>query len=195
LENLEFLCEILLKRVPITLTAIDWLCVHYSIHANVKYVIQDGDKEKKIELGKDHKKNLDLFSRKYFGVFCRHERILISFTSRLLEKYLLPGTNDGSIHWIKKMIIGTRSIENRIHYYLVTSFGQLLFFYWAFNVGVIHYCSLHLREILSHHRKKKGQPKKAGKRRRFCESPIRAPQVKNDLLNILQDENGLTSNI
>lgn len=193
IRNLEFLCKILLKKVPITLTDIDWLCIGYSIEYPVKYsVIRDG-KSVLIDVGKDHKQNLSMFNRKHFGAFCRHDRILIAFTSKELEQYLVPPKNDGNIYWVAKMIMGTRYINGRIHYYLITSVGQLLFFRWAFLNDVVKYCQDNIEEIHNHLLIAKGKPKEDGKRRRLTHPQIELPQVKNDPLKIMCNGNNLES--
>ena len=191
IENLEFLCKILLKKVPITLTDIDWLCIGYGIEYPVKYSVMRDGKQFLIDVGEDHKLNLCIFNRKHFGAFCRYDRILIAFTSKELEKYLLPEKNDGNIYWVAKMIIGTRYIQGKIHYYLITSVGQLLFFRWAFLNNVVKYCQDNIQVIHKHLKIAKSQPKEDGKRRRLSHPQVKLPQVKNDPLKIMCNGNNL----
>lgn len=193
LEKIEYLCKILMKKFKSTLSNIDWLCTNYSQEIPVKYLI---DKEKGTEmfdLFASHKTNLDLWTRRYFGVFCRHNRILIAFRSKELERYLYPESKDGSVHWIKKLILGTRMVKGTVWFYLITSICQLKFFEWAINKKVIDYCESHSTQIDAHMKETKKKPKDSGKRRRLCQAAPPQAQVHDTILEFTRDINNRIS--
>jgi hypothetical protein len=191
LERLEYMCKILLKKVSITLTHIDWLCTNYSQIYPVKYVLEQKEGSYTFDLFEDHGKNLQLSTRKFFGVFCRHQRILLSFRSKELEKYFYPKEDNGNIYWVKKMILGTRSVNGKIYYYLITSFGQLLFFRWAFIHKVIDYCDQNSKKIKQHLKQSKNKPKIDGKRRKLCEALPSQPQIQENHVRFICDQENL----
>jgi len=189
LDKIEYMSKILIRRFKVTLSNIDWLCTNYSQIFPIKYTINTPEGIKHFDLHQNHKTNLNLWTRSYFGVFCRHERILIAFKSKELEQFLVPESNDGKVYWIKKFILGTRMINNQVWFYLITSICQLKFFEWAINRKVIDYCEEHVEEIDNHMKLKKKKPKDSGKRRKLCETVPFQPHIQDTKIKFSCDEN------
>lgn len=193
LEKIEYLCKVLMKKYKSTLSNIDWLCTNFSQEIPVQYNIETENGPQMFNLYQSHKINLDLWTRRYFGVFCRHKRILIAFRSKELEKYLYPESDDGKTYWIKKLILGTRMVRGEVWYYLITSVCQLKFFEWAINKKVIEYCETHCKEIDNHMKETKKKPKDGSRRRRLCEAAPFQPEIQDTTIQLTRDLNNRIS--
>lgn len=182
LDNIVYLCKILLKKeTNITLSTLDWLCMHYAREKNVIFNNSDG---KLFDMVPEHDIQLKRFGRPLFGAFARYDKMVIEFRSRELEKYLLPDCSGMDIHWTRKLIVGVRKIDGKIYFYLMTAFGQLNFFKWAMKKGIIEYCEKHCDEINQHRNENKAIAKEikknssSKKRRKMCgEQKYRKPML------------------
>jgi hypothetical protein len=146
LPNIVEFCKIVLRvSVKYTLSTLDSLLLNYTKTHNIKYQIDGKDgKEMLFDLNASHQEMLDTFGRIYWSVFGRYRKIIIEFRSKELEKVLVPSENEvseGAVQWSAKFFVGTRKVNGKIYFYLMTTVGQLNLFAWAINRKVLDYCA------------------------------------------------------
>jgi hypothetical protein len=92
------------------------------------------------------------------------------------------------IVWESNYLVGSRYIGNKKMIYLVTSVGQLIFFWWALTNKVVDYCERHIDDIREHMGKGKNKPKpKNGKRRKLTEQASKSWVVKQVKITLNYD--------
>lgn len=115
--NLHIFLFVLHNKTNLSLRILDWLVTNYSKKNNVTYTLPD---KKKFNLYLSYKAQLKAFSKKQFDPFCRRERLL--FTP-------------------------THKVEDELYPPFLTTVGQLNFFRWAIQHGVLKYALDNLQHI------------------------------------------------
>jgi len=89
------------KRLSLRL--LDWFVCNYSKEYYTMYEIQRGMKTIRFKVYIDYKTNLDIYSKKRFAPFCRHERIYIPYDEENLMETTLGQLN--FFRWVFKNYI------------------------------------------------------------------------------------------
>jgi hypothetical protein len=89
------------KRLSLRL--LDWFVCNYSKEYYTMYEIQRGEKTIRFKVYIDYKTNLDIYSKKRFAPFCRHERIYIPYDEENLMETTLGQLN--FFRWVFKNYI------------------------------------------------------------------------------------------
>ena len=113
-ESLNIIVPIILQKTTVSLRILDWLVTNYSKKYNIIFTHND----KPLNIYIDYKNQLKAYSKQLFDPFCRRERIEYPIN--------LEQLNETNREYIK---------EN----YITTTVGQLNFFRWAINNGIIKY--------------------------------------------------------
>lgn len=177
-ENLDVMVRIVLHQSPVTLSLIDWLCINYGKSKDIHYsLIGDPRDPKDFYIWENYNNNLDDFGRPCFDSFCRNQRILVEYESQS-DMISISDPYSLRIEWDSKKNVGTRMMGGKKMVYLVTSVGQLIFFWWAINNRVIEYCEEHLDDIKQHMAVNKQKPKDGPKRRKLTQQAQKSWFVK-----------------
>lgn len=140
-DKLHRMLRVILKQQgKVTLSAIDYFCVHYSRQKNIHYETNNNDFD--FFYVKDSYDN-SIYSdtREYFDVYARKNRILVEFMidkDPIVDKSITWSID--SIKWDSKKLLGVRFVQGRRAYYMITSVGQLKHFYWSISNKVLDYC-------------------------------------------------------
>ena len=121
-QNKKFISQmidIIDGRSAISIRVLDWFITNYSKKYSISYKIKSNGVIIVFTVDIDYKNQLSSYSKKLFDPFCR----------------------DKKIAYIHKNMITAKIIK------FETSIGQLNFFRWAIKNKVLHYISLHLKEI------------------------------------------------
>jgi hypothetical protein len=124
-KNIDELLPIINGNTGLSLRIIDWFVTNYCKKHNITYYINNDNGDINIDnnTGEQfivwlrYKMQLKSFLKKQFDPFCRRERICFFYPNG-------------------------KEIDH-----IVTTIGQLNFFKWAIEQGVITYIKLHLKEI------------------------------------------------
>lgn len=162
-DHLFRMIKILERKTDLTLSLLDFVCTNYSKSHPIQYTLMNEDgKEETISLHQSYSDCLKIYSRDFFDVFCRKERIVVEVIQPIeecspidldeLENFLsnhdsFELQNTSKILWDCKMTVGKRRIGKYIHFYILTAVRQLVFFFWAFKHKVIDYCEKNLHSI------------------------------------------------
>lgn len=130
-NNAHKVIPILSGKTRVSLRLLDWFVTNYSKkHRTVYRVLGDY-----FIVHMEYKSQLKAFSKNRFDPFCRHANAKNTDKKDLISiRYRVPDTR-------KKKSTGT--IENVIH----TTVGQLNFFKWALQNGIIDYVIQHFADI------------------------------------------------
>ena len=146
-KNLNIFLNITLQKTIISLRILDWFVTNYSKKYNISYPIninysnyqniqsdkqsdKQSDRNKYIDYYpyKGYKLHLKAYSKKYCDPFCRRERILFDY-----EKCILKDLSNNK--------------ENNTKNSIVTTLGQLNFFKFAIEYGIIDYVLNNIKDI------------------------------------------------
>lgn len=104
-KNKEYLQRMtgIINGKRLSLRLLDWFVCNYSKEYYTMYEIQRGDKTIRFKVYIDYKTNLDIYSKKRFAPFCRHERIYIPYDEENLMETTLGQLN--FFRWVFKNYI------------------------------------------------------------------------------------------
>ena len=104
-KNKEYLQRMtgIINGKRLSLRLLDWFVCNYSKEYYTMYEIQRGEKTIRFKVYIDYKTNLDIYSKKRFAPFCRHERIYIPFDEDNLMETTLGQLN--FFRWVFKNYI------------------------------------------------------------------------------------------
>ena len=138
-DTLMLMIPIILKTMgKVTLSTIDYLCVHYSEEKSVHY---DNGEPAQFFIRDSYNNCIKSYKRQHFDTCARRRRILLEFAlddEPCVDPSITWSAAD--IRWDKKKLVGTRFVGGRRMCYLITSNGQLKHFYWSIPNGVVKYC-------------------------------------------------------
>lgn len=194
-EKLDIITRILLHQSPVTLSLLDWLCTNYAKNKDIHYPLNENDPSD-FYIYEDYNKNLDDFCRPCFDSFSRNQRILLEYVCKSDVISVPENAQPSTISWDTKNLVGVRLKDGQKLVYLITSVGQLIFFWWAIQYRVIEYCEQHMDEIREHMMEGRQQPvPKNGKRRKLTEQAQKSWFVKSVSIVMNYDVvNSLTQN-
>lgn len=148
-DSFMTLLPIILKtNGKVTLSVLDYLCVHYSEDNNVSYPNPSCDSDDDFYIKERYDNCIKSYKRKYFDVYARRKRILVEFCLEdepSVDKSITWAPE--CIRWDRKRLVGTRYVQGRRMCYLITSSGQLRHFFWSMPSGVVQYCIEHQDDI------------------------------------------------
>lgn len=121
-----FTCVITQKNI-LSLRILDWLVTNYSKKHNIVFKNKNNQN---FNIYLDYKNQLKAYSKKYFDPFCRRERIIIN----------IP---DLSWKVLENDTCNNKSNPNE----LVTTVGQLNFFRWFIDNGIMNYAIENISQI------------------------------------------------
>ena len=104
-ENKEYLRKMsgIINGKRLSLRLLDWFVCNYSKEYYTMYEIQRGEKNIRFKVYPDYKTNLDIYSKKRFAPFCRHERMYVSYDDDNLMETTLGQLN--FFRWVFKNYI------------------------------------------------------------------------------------------
>jgi hypothetical protein len=104
-ENKEYLRRMsgIINGKRLSLRLLDWFVCNYSKEYYTMYEIQRGEKTIRFKVYPDYKTNLDIYSKKRFAPFCRHERMYVSYDEENLMETTLGQLN--FFRWVFKNFI------------------------------------------------------------------------------------------
>jgi len=94
-ENKEYLRRMsgIINGKRLSLRLLDWFVCNYSKEYYTMYEIQRGEKTLRFKVYPDYKTNLDIYSKKRFAPFCRHERMYVSYDEENMMETTLGQLN------------------------------------------------------------------------------------------------------
>jgi len=104
-ENKEYLQRMsgIINGKRLSLRLLDWFVCNYSKEYYTMYEIQRGENTIRFKIYPDYKTNLDIYSKKRFAPFCRHERMYISYDEENMMETTLGQLN--FFRWVFKNYI------------------------------------------------------------------------------------------
>lgn len=101
-ENKEYLRRMsgIINGKRLSLRLLDWFVCNFSKEYYTMYEIQRGEKTIRFKVYPDYKTNLDIYSKKRFAPFCRHERMYISYDDENMMETTLGQLN--FFRWVFK---------------------------------------------------------------------------------------------
>lgn len=150
-KNMLIFVRIVEQSTVISLRLLDWFSTNYS-KFNKVYIDN-------IDIHSDYKNKLDGYKKKSFDPFCRKQRI-----------YVWSDTDNIRNPTNRKMTLKYKYIENYEDYLadpkgIVTTIGQLNFFMWCIDKGIIDYIIKNIKDI--EHSMSESNCKKTGKRKKI----------------------------
>jgi len=127
-NNLEILLPIILQKTRISLRLLDWFVTNYCKKNNIKYNININGNETLFFPYKNYKLQLKGYSKRLCDPFCRRERVIFDYQN-------------------KKIINYKNNIDIDHSNYIITTIGQLNFFKFAIQYGIIKYTNEHIADI------------------------------------------------
>jgi hypothetical protein len=124
-KNLDILLPIILQKTRLSLRSLDWFVTNYCKKYNINYF--NGDTM--YFPFKSYKSQLKAYSKKFCDPFCRRDRIIFDY-------------NNNTIHDYNNEVI-------KLNNYIITTIGQLNFFKFAIQNGIIDYAMENISEIES----------------------------------------------
>jgi hypothetical protein len=121
IENIYKMIKIINGESTISLRLLDWFVTKYSNIKNVSYIKENSDEDifsKKFTVYISYKSQLRSYKKRYFDPFRRRDKFMYQYDKKEKNKTML------------------------------TTIGQLNFFKWAFDNGVIKYVETNLGDIL-----------------------------------------------
>ena len=120
-NSLNIVFSIVTQKTGVSLRLLDWVVTNYAKTENVKYI----HNSKNVNIYRSYKGELDAYSKKKFDPFCRRERI---FYNMKINEHIKINSSDKKC---KQFV----NLDNGF----VTTVGQLNFFRWAIEHGIIKY--------------------------------------------------------
>lgn len=137
--NVKKVVPILSGSTKISLRLLDWFVTNYSRKFKTVYKLRNGDY---FIVHMEYKNQLKAFSKKRFDPFCRHantkDMSKVNQKDIIVVKYTEPETKR-----TKQPDATPKTVEKTIN----TTVGQLNFFKWALQNGIIDYVINHYTEI------------------------------------------------
>ena len=129
-KNINILNCIITQKDKLSLRILDWLVTNYSKKNNIVYKINNNNNNATtyFNIYLDYKNQLKAYSKKYFDPFCRRERIVINITD---------------LSWKLQPEDKYKVKQNE----LITTVGQLNFFRWFIENGILKYAIENIQEI------------------------------------------------
>jgi hypothetical protein len=124
-KNLDILLPIILQKTRLSLRSLDWFVTNYCKKYNINYF--NGDTM--YFPFKSYKSQLKAYSKKFCDPFCRRDRIIFDY-------------NNNTIHDYNNEVV-------KLNNYIITTIGQLNFFKFAIQNGIIDYAMENISEIES----------------------------------------------
>ena len=111
-ENKEYLQRMagIINGKRLSLRLLDWFVCNYSKEYYTMYEIQRGENTIRFKVYPDYKTNLDIYSKKRFAPFCRHERMYVSYDEENLMETTLGQLN--FFRWVFKNYVLEYMEEN-----------------------------------------------------------------------------------
>lgn len=119
-DHLHRVLPIIQRTSDVSLRLLDWFIVAFAKEKNVVFEFE----RKQVDVYSDYRSQLAIFSKKYFDAFRRHSRI-----------YVGTGVSTSVL------------MKNE---FTETTIGQLCFFRWCLQNGIIDYVNEHAAEITMH---------------------------------------------
>jgi hypothetical protein len=91
-----------------------------------------------VDIHKDYKQNLNGYKKRYFDPFCRNKRVYLSGKGFSILQANIQESQNKTLH------LEIKDTANQLQDEICTTIGQLNFFRWCIQKGVIEY-------ILNHH--------------------------------------------
>ena len=133
-KNINILSCIITQKSTLSLRILDWLVTNYSKKYNIVYKNNNTDN---FNIYLEYKNQLKAYSKKYFDPFCRRERIMINTSDLTWKDYETNETNESN----EIQINNSKTDE------LITTVGQLNFFKWFIENGVMNYAIQNIEKI------------------------------------------------
>lgn len=124
--------NIVTQKTAVSLRLLDWLVTNYAKSNNTKYEINGNI----INVYKSYKGELDAYSKRKFDPFCRRERI---FYNNVTHEHIKISPTDKKYKQYNNLDCG-----------FITTVGQLNFFRWAIENGIIKFALDNLDELEKH---------------------------------------------
>jgi hypothetical protein len=122
-KNLDILLPIILQKTRLSLRSLDWFVTNYCKKYNISYLYG----ENMYFPFKSYKSQLKAYSKKFCDPFCRRDRIVFDYGSNTIYDY-----NNEII---------------KLNEYIITTIGQLNFFRFAIQNGIIDYAIKNITDI------------------------------------------------
>jgi len=127
-NNLQILLPIILQKTNISLRLLDWFVTNYCKKNNVKYNTNVNGNEILFFPYKSYKLQLKAYSKRLCDPFCRRERVIFDYQNKTITNY-------------------KNNINTEHSNYIITTIGQLNFFRFAIQYGIIKYTNEHISDI------------------------------------------------
>lgn len=126
-KYLDAMLEVITGNSKISIRVLDWFVANYAKEHGTFYKIRRYGKEQLFYVFNEYQYQVNGYSKHYFDPFCRKCKIIYTYRD---------ANNDNNT---KK----TPPIA------FLTSIGQLNFFQWAIKNKILHYVTLHVKDILA----------------------------------------------
>jgi hypothetical protein len=128
------LLPIILQKTRLSLRLLDWFVTNYCKKYNINYPLVDETKGIVLFFPyKNYKLQLKAYSKKFCDPFCRRERVIFDYSQNKIIKY-----NEN-----------TQLELNEEQQIIITTIGQLNFFKFAIQSGIINYTNENIDNIES----------------------------------------------
>ena len=131
-NSVQIVYNIVTQKTGVSLRLLDWIVTNYSKSNNTKYE-HNGNI---VNVYKSYKGELDAYSKKKFDPFCRRERI---FYNTKLHSHIKISSADKKY----KNFLGKNYLDDGF----ITTVGQLNFFRWAIENGIIIFALDNLEDL------------------------------------------------
>ena len=126
-NNLDILLPIILQKTRLSLRSLDWFVTNYCKKNNINYPIIKHGQEVTFFPFKSYKSQLKGYSKKFCDPFCRRDRVVFDYSNETITDY-------------KDQHINGKD-------YIITTVGQLNFFKFAIEDGIINYAMENIEDI------------------------------------------------
>lgn len=126
-NNLDILLPIILQKTRLSLRSLDWFVTNYCKKNNINYPIIKHGQEVTFFPFKSYKSQLKGYSKKFCDPFCRRDRVVFDYSNGTITDY-------------KDQHINGKD-------YIITTVGQLNFFKFAIEDGIINYAMENIEDI------------------------------------------------
>ena len=126
-SNLDILLPIILQKTRLSLRSLDWFVTNYCKKNNINYQITRNGEPVTFFPFKSYKSQLKGYSKKFCDPFCRRSRVIFNYSQGTITDY-------------KDQVITEKD-------YIITTVGQLNFFKFAIEDGIIDYAMENIEDI------------------------------------------------
>ena len=127
-NNMDRMLKIITGESKISLRIIDWFVTNYCKKYNINYPLMKNEENRIYFPFKSYKSQLKAYSKKFCDPFCRRERVIFDYENNII------------INFNSNVKLGHKK-------YIITTIGQLNFFKFAIQDGIISYALEHIIEI------------------------------------------------